>query len=96
MTAEGRHGSERVKIIVLPKWHLRIYCRELSERPYMKEHSDTIVPHSFVDKNSGSNLVQNKTLKFWLIFIIFDSLKVELSELDNNMAKSYASSIWVA
>ena len=69
----------------------------------MKEHSDTTVPHSFVNKNSGSNLVQkpgfffwflaNKTLNFSPIYIILDSLKAELSELKNHMSKYYVSSI---
>ena len=44
------------------------FCRQRSERPYMKEHSDTIVPHLFVNKNSGSNLEQNWS-KFSGIFL---------------------------
>ena len=108
-------GSKFTIFTVVVSKLIYSYCRERSERPYMKEHSDTIVPHSFVNKNSGSNFVQNwskfsdqfqeslfiwflakNTLNFCLIYIILDSLKAELSDLNNHISKSYVSSIWVA
>ena len=67
---------------------------ERSERPYIKEHSDTTVLLSFVDKNSEANFVQkleyfflflaNKILNICLFYIILSSLKAELSELNKS------------
>ena len=59
----------------------------------MKEHSDTIVPHSFVNKNSGSNLEQKNGVSFQDFFFW---LRAEVSELNIHMSKSYVSSIRVA
>ena len=48
------------------------YCRERSERPYMKEHLDITVPRSFVDENLGSKYSEfSRKFQESLFFLVY-------------------------